>query len=181
MKIKTLLKELEKTRADFWNITPEVGEFLANLIIEKNFQTVLEIGTSNGYSALHLGQALTKTGGHLYTIESNFKKRFPLAQSNITKSGLTNITLILGHAPEAIPKQPEKFNMAFFDATKAEHLHYFQNLKNRITPGGLIITDNLHSHPEALKPFVETIKQTPHWQTAELPLGTGLLLAEYSP
>ncbi len=179
--INQLLKDLEKTRQTFWNITPEVGEFLANLIIEHNFQTVLEIGTSNGYSALHLARALTKTGGHLYTIESNLKKRFPLAQETFAKSGLTNITLILGHAPEAIPKTPEKFDLAFFDATKKEHLKYFQTLENRINKGGYIITDNIHSHPEALAPFIETIKKTPNWQTTELPLGTGLLLAKFLP
>lgn len=178
--VANLLQELEATRNQFWNITPEVGQFLRDLIIKHNLQTVLEIGTSNGYSALHLASALTQTGGHLYTIESNFKKRFPLAQENIKKSGLTNITLILGHAPEAIPAMPEKFDLAFFDATKKEHLKYFHALENRINPGGYIVTDNIHSHPEALAPFIETITQNPHWQTEEIALGTGLLLAQLS-
>lgn len=176
--VKQLLQELEKTREQFWNITPEVGQFLYDLMIENKYQTALEIGTSNGYSAIWLASALEQNGGHLYTIESNFKKRYPLAQENFQKSGLTNIHSILGHAPEAIPTEPKKFDFAFFDATKHEHLDYFQELKSRINPGGTIITDNIDSHRQELQSYIDTVKKEPGWQTTENSLGTGLLISQ---
>lgn len=174
----SLLHELEKTRDEFWNITPETGKFLNLLIKDRKYKTVLEIGTSNGYSGIWLAEALKETGGHLYTIESNLKKRFPLAKENFAKSGLNKyITQILGHAPEAIPASPKWLDMVFFDATKEEHLEYFEILKNRIKKGGMIITDNAISHQKILKIFINTLKNSPDWESITLNIGSGLMLS----
>ena len=179
--VKKLLKELEKTREDFWNITPEVGEFIYNLILDREYRSVLEIGTSNGYSGLWLASALEKTGGTLYTVESNKKKRWPLAQENFQKSGLNNIVSILGHAPEAIPDNPKSFDLAFFDATKFEHTSYFEHIQNRINKGGIIISDNINSHREVMQKYIDHINSQKNWQSQEFSLGTGLLISQFTP
>ncbi len=179
MTMQKLLRALEKTRHTFWNITPETGLFLNILIKDRKYKTILEIGTSNGYSAIWIANALKETNGHLYTIESNLKKRFPLAQANIEKSGLKKlITQILGHAPEAIPKTPKKFDMIFFDATKHEHLSYFDILKNRINKGGLIITDNILSHKKELTPYTKALSKNKNFHSEILDIGTGLMLSQ---
>ena len=175
--IKKLLNELEASRKTFWNISKETATFLSTLIKDRNYKTALEIGTSNGYSGIWLAEALSHTGGSLHTIESNLKKRFPLAKENFKKSGLKNIVQILGHAPEDIPVEPRTFDLAFFDATKCEHLLYWKALKDRINKGGCIITDNIHSHPKELKDYLETVKLDKNWYSEELPLGTGLLIS----
>ncbi|PIZ75474.1 hypothetical protein COY05_03880 [Candidatus Peregrinibacteria bacterium CG_4_10_14_0_2_um_filter_38_24] len=184
-KIKNLLNKLALTRETFWNIHEEVGEFLNLLIISQKYKTVLEIGTSNGYSGIWLAEALSQVAKtsktkspHLYTIESNLKKRFPLATENFKKAGLSKyITQILGHAPEVIPKTPHKFNLAFFDATKYEHILYWNAVKHRINKGGTIIVDNITSHKEALKNFTKEVQKDKSFTTITLPLGTGLLIA----
>lgn len=176
-KILALLAELEKTAKTYWNITPEVGRFLNEFIRKNNYQTVFEIGTSNGYSGIWLAEGLQHTGGTLYTIESHKKERYYLAQENFSKSGLTNINQILGHAPEDIPSEPKMFDLAFFDATKNEHLSYFLVLKDRINPGGAIITDNIDSHRSELEEYISTIEKTPGWKSEEIKLGTGLLIS----
>jgi len=56
--IKALLTELEKTRHIFWNISTETGIFLNQLIRTNNIKTILEIGTSNGVSAIWMTEAL---------------------------------------------------------------------------------------------------------------------------
>ncbi len=175
--IKTILRKLEQTREKYWNIPPETGQFLNILIKTRGFKKVLEIGTSNGYSAIWLGEALNNTGGHLWTIESNKKNRFPLATQNISKSGLKNITQILGHAPEAIPKTPRFFDLAFFDATKCEHQDYFNALKTRIKKGGTIITDNAISHADELEGYLKLVQKDKNWHTELLSIGTGLMLS----
>lgn len=174
--ILRLLKSLERTSTTYWNISPATGQFLNLLIKDQNYKTVLEIGTSNGYSGIWLAEALSQTKGHLYTMESNKKIRFFLAQKNFQKSGLKNITQILGHAPEAIPKIPKKLDLAFFDATKEEYILFFHLLKNRIKKGGMIIADNLYSHAKALKAFTKEIHSDSDWKVFELNLGTGLLI-----
>ena len=176
-KILSLLRELEKTSKQFWNISPETGAFLNTLIRDRDYTGVLEIGTSNGYSGIGLAEALSHTGGKLHTIESNFKKRYKLGQESFKKSGLNNITHISGHAPEDLPKTPRYFDLAFFDATKEEHLSYWEVLHKRIKKGGCIITDNAVSHQKALSPYIKAVKNTPNWETTLLQLGTGLLVS----
>src|SRR3990167_5522411 len=149
-KLQKLLRSLEKTRHLYWNIDRQTGQFLNLLIRERKFKTVLEIGTSNGYSALWLAEALTHNKGRLYTIESHKVDRYQLALKNFGKSGLKNIAPILGHAPQVIPKTPRIFDMAFLDATKYETIDYFKAIEKRIKKGGLIVTDNANTHKKSL-------------------------------
>ena len=177
-KVKTLLKDLEKTQKKFWNIDPQTGLFLKLLIEDRKYKSILEIGTSNGYSAIWMASALKSINGKIHTIESNKKIRYPLATKNIKKSGLSKyINSILGHAPEDIPKTPKMFDMAFFDATKYEHVEYFKTIKNRIKKGGCIITDNMASHEDQLSNYENTIKKTPGWKSYRINIGTGLLVS----
>ena len=57
-KTQDILKSLEKTQKEFWNISRVTAEFLYNLIVTSKSKNVLEIGTSNGYSGIWLGKAL---------------------------------------------------------------------------------------------------------------------------
>ncbi|PKL36448.1 hypothetical protein CVV38_00895 [Candidatus Peregrinibacteria bacterium HGW-Peregrinibacteria-1] len=176
--IKDLLQELESTRETYWNIPPETGRYLNKLIKDRKYKHILEIGTSNGYSAIWIAEALMHNNGTLYTIESHKKLRFNLAKENIARSGLTNIIQILGHAPEDIPLTPKYFDMAFFDATKKEHLNFFKTIENRINLNGMIITDNILSHQEVLTPYIEHLKSLPSWKSQIYPLGTGIMVSE---
>jgi len=177
-KILSVLAELEKTRTKFWNISPETGLFLNQLIRFQKIKTILEIGTSNGYSGIWLAEALMETGGHLHTIESNFKKRFDLGTSNFKKAGVSDvITQIKGHAPEAIPSTPKTLDLAFFDATKHEHLEYFHVLENRINKNGMIITDNAISHKKELAPYTKHLQKQKNWSSKLLGVGTGLFIS----
>lgn len=179
-KLLPLLKSLEKISDKYWNISRETGLFLNQIIRDRKYKTALEIGTSTGYSALHLAEALSQNKGRLYTIESNFKDRYQLAKNTFEKAaklGLKNITLISGHAPEAIPKMPKKLDFAFFDATKNEHLSYFKALSLRIKKGGMIITDNVVSHKKELATYIKHVKAQKNWHSVEIHIGTGLLVS----
>jgi predicted O-methyltransferase YrrM len=182
-KVQALLTKLEKTAKLFWNIPPETGLFLNNFIRLNKPANVLEIGTSNGYSAIWIAEALSqnttsKTKPQLYTIESNEKLRFPLAQKNIAKAGLqANVTQILGHAPEAIPPKPRKFDLIFIDATKYEHIDYLKALIPRTRKGSTIITDNAISHKKELKPYLKKVAKLKNFETHLLDIGSGLLIS----
>ena len=41
------------------------AEFLYNMIVDSKSKSVIEVGTSNGYSGIWLGKALKQTGGKL--------------------------------------------------------------------------------------------------------------------
>lgn len=176
--VAALLKLLEKDRDKYWNIDPKLGRLLFEIIFDRSYKTVLEIGTSNGYSALWMASALAKNNGRLYTIESHFRERFHLATENFYKAGLQkNIIQILGHAPEVIPKIPRKFDLIFLDATKAEYPLYFNAVKNRLKKGGLLISDNIQSHAKELLPFRKLLARDHRFISTEVSVGGGSLFS----
>ncbi len=172
------LKELEKTSKDFWNIAPETANFINMLLKISESKNVLEIGTSNGYSAIWIAYALKETGGHLTTIEF-WDNRQSLAIENFKKCGVDNlITTRLGSALQILENEiKEEFDFVFIDANKGEYLKYFELIHPLLKKGGIIAADNVLSHEEKVKPFVEKIKNDSEYQVEILNLPAGLLLA----
>lgn len=176
--ILDLLKNLEKISDIYWNIDPKTGCFLNLIINAYNCKHVLEIGTSNGYSGIWIAEALSRTKGHLYTIESHKKDRFGLAANNFKKAKLTkHITQILGHAPEIIPKKPKTFDLIFLDATKYEYTDYLKAIIPRTKKDSIIIADNIISHKKELQKFIKKIFTLKNFRSSKLNIGKGLLLA----
>src|SRR5687767_6385756 len=68
------------------NISPDTGELLAILVRATKSRSILEIGTSNGYSTLWLAQAVEPLVGSVVTIESSAAKA-ELARRNFDRSG----------------------------------------------------------------------------------------------
>ena len=101
------LKELEKTQRQFWNISRVTGEFLNLLIRTAKSKSILELGTSNGYSGIWIGKALKETGGELTTIEF-YEKRIKPARENFEKCGVLDIiTTLEGSAIKLLEYMPD--------------------------------------------------------------------------
>jgi predicted O-methyltransferase YrrM len=178
-KIQKILESLAKNKSKYWNISPETGQFLNDFILSHDIKSVLEIGTSTGYSGIWIAEALSHTNGHLFTMESH-KERFALGEESFKKSGLSPfITHIFGHAPEKIPENI-LFDLAFFDATKYEHISYFEKIKTQIHPGGFLIADNFLSHNKELSSFLDHLKSYPNLKTSEELVGSGLLIVYFN-
>ncbi len=176
---EVVLKRLEETQHDFWNIARSTGNFINMLIKMVNAKNVVEVGTSNGYSGIWISKALKETGGHLTTIEF-YEKRIVLAQANFKTCGVADIIDIKqGSAIEVLEQIPEDevVDFAFIDANKAQYIDYFRILDKHIKSGGIITADNITSHAEKVKPFVDAIKGNPNYQVEILDLPAGLLVA----
>ena len=107
-KLKSRLQELEKTLDDFWNVSPQTGCFISMLVKAINAKNVLELGTSNGYSALWISDALRYTDGHLTTLEF-WEKRQCLARQYAEECGLSDyITFKIGQAYDIIVNELQK-------------------------------------------------------------------------
>jgi predicted O-methyltransferase YrrM len=50
-------------------VTPDVGRFLHNLVLAARPRSLIEIGTSGGYSTVWIGTAARAVGGTLTTLE----------------------------------------------------------------------------------------------------------------
>lgn len=176
------LREVQKvTGAEnrYWICGPETGRFLYDKVVEVGAKNVLEFGTSVGYSAMWMVKALMQTGGHIWTVESH-KERGDSAADNFR--GLEAfVTLVRGHAPEVLSLGgfPEMLDLVFFDATKYEHLSYFEAVYPKLRDGGILIVDNVISHGEGnmMREFLKTVKEHPCMRTEILNIGSGLMVS----
>ncbi len=177
-KTETVLAELEKTQKQFWNISRVTAEFLYTLIRDKKAKNVLEIGTSNGYSGIWLGKAVKANGGHLTTIEF-YDKRLDVAKENFKTCEVDDvITPLQGSALMHLEYLPDDFEIdfAFVDANKSEYIKYFEIIDKHLKKGGIIACDNVLSHEEKCKPFIDAINAHPNYENVVLPLPAGLSL-----
>ena len=179
------LTELEQTRKDFWNLPHESANFINMLIKMNQIKTVLEIGTSNGYSAIWICNALKETGGHLVSLEF-WQKRIDLAEVNLEECKLREfatikcgsaLTLIQELEPKDFKNDKLELDMIFIDANKSEYIKYFELVHPLLKKGGIILADNVTSHQETTHPFMEEIYGRKDYQVELLPFDGGLLMA----
>lgn len=173
------LKELELTQKDFWNVSRTTGVLINTLIKVMNAQSVLEIGTSNGYSGLWITKALKTTGGKFTTIEY-FDKRQSIAADNFKKCGVFDIVRFLQGS--AIPileslSSDEKFDFVFIDANKIEYVKYFELIKPHLCEKALVVADNITTHPEKVQTFIDAVDADDNFQYTILDIPGGLLIA----
>lgn len=174
---ESVLNRLEKTAKLYTNIAPENGQFLSILTQSIHAQYVLEVGTSNGYSALWFASALKETGGILITLE-NDPIRAQEAQSNLNEAGLDDIVDIrVGNALDEISKCDPTFDLVFLDAEKGEYLQYLILALPNIRPGGLIIADDTITMRDEMLNYVDFVFNTPQLDSVEIPLDDGIILS----
>lgn len=147
------------------SVPPEDGRFLRILAQSTGAKTVVEIGTSNGYSALWISMGLQNTGGKLTTFEIDAEK-VKMARANFKDAGVDNIvTVVEGDAHQKIKDLKGPLDLVFIDAEKEGYPDYLKQLLPLVRPGGLILAHNTTNTRGPLKDFVETIKTHPNLVT----------------
>ena len=112
-------------------------------MIKNKPSKILEIGTAVGYSAICFSEFLS-ANGKIDTIERD-EERYLEAIKNIKNFGLENrITLIFNDAFNV--QIDKKFDLIFFDAAKAQNIHFFTYFEKNLEKHGTIITDNIFFH-----------------------------------
>ena len=174
---ESVLKRLEKTAKEYTNIAPENGQLLAILIRSIRAKNVLEIGTSNGYSAIWLAAALKETGGRLITLEFD-PGRAAEAKAHLQEIGLDHIVDVrIGNALDEIPKCDETFDLVFLDAEKNEYRRYLELALPNIRPGGLIVADDTVTMRDEMLDYIEFVFSTPQLHSVDIPLDDGIILS----
>lgn len=117
-------------------------DFLTTFIIKNQIDTVLEVGTAIGYSAIMM--ALASPNIKITTIEKD-KDRYLEALKNVKRFELEDrITLIFNNALDT--KIKDKFDLVFIDAAKGKNRDFFSFYEKNLNSNGYIITDNMDFH-----------------------------------
>ena len=156
-------------------------------------ETILEVGTAVGFSALLMSE-YGPEDCHITTIEK-YEKRIPVARENFRRAGKEErITLLEGDAAEILQKMTGAYDMIFMDAAKGQYIHFLPDVLRLLAPGGILLSDNvlqdgnilesrfavtrrnrtIHSR---MREYLYELKHHPQLETVILPVGDGVTLS----
>ncbi|MGW8379906.1 class I SAM-dependent methyltransferase [Streptomyces sp. ODS28] len=158
------------------NMTPEAARLIALLIRVQRSAAVLEIGTSNGYSAIWFADAVRDTGGRLTTVETD-GARVEEARRNLRSAG------VAGHAEvrhadggEVLARASDaSVDLVVLDAERPAYADYWPHLRRVLAPHGVLAVDNAVSHGAQLAAFRELLDGAPEFAVALHEVGDGVL------
>jgi predicted O-methyltransferase YrrM len=140
-----LLLELER-QAQEENVPivgPVVGELLYILARSTNSQTILELGTAAGYSAIFLAWGLSGPDGKLITLERD-KAMATRAKENISRAGLADrVEVRVGEVIPILETLKGPYDLIFMDIDKEDYAGTLPACHRLLRLGGLLVVDNV--------------------------------------
>ena len=165
---------------------------MKEIIGNRKFKRILEIGTAVGYSALCFSEFLNDNG-EIDTIERN-EEMIKQAKENIKiLKGNKKINLYEGDAVEVLPTLNNEYDMVFIDAAKGKYPFFLEQALRMLKKDGIIFADNIlykgyvmsdynkHKQRTAVTHLREYIKLTtedPKLDTVILEVGDGLAVTK---
>jgi caffeoyl-CoA O-methyltransferase len=158
-------------------VAPTTGRFLFSLVAPQADCEVLEIGGSRGYSAIWLAAGVRHLGGRVLSLEHDPVKA-EAWRRNVADAGLDEwAELVEGDAFETLRGIDDVFDVVFIDAEKDDYEELFALARPTLEPGGLVVADNVLSHPDPLARYSAARQADPTLVSITVPLDRGLELS----
>ena len=187
-RVRTVLERLEREDADererglpaaerSRQVARTTGQFLLALVSPQTDCEVLEIGGSRGYSAVWLAAGVRALGGRVLSLENDPAKATAWRR-NVADAGLDDwAELVEGDAFETLERIDDVFDIVFLDAEKDDYERLFALARAKLEPGGLVVADNVLSHPDPLAQYSAARQADPSLSSVTVPLDRGLELS----
>lgn len=166
-------------------------QFIETLLEIRKPESILEVGTAVGYSALQFSKHL-KQGGKIVTMELD-EKTANIARANICDLGMEDVIEVINtDAYEYMKTLEGPFDVVFIDAAKGQYLKYLEEALRLTRPGSLIIADNVllrgmvmgdytgHKHRTAvtrLREYISSITTNPNLVSCVMDVGDGVAVS----
>jgi predicted O-methyltransferase YrrM len=155
---------------------------LNTLIKGMKARTILELGTSYGYSTVWLAEAARATGGKLVTLEVS-KNKQDYARNMLARAGLAaHVEFRLGDARETLASLTGPFDFVLLDLWKDLYIPCFDLFYPKLSAGALVAADNMLLPKEygddALK-YRKHVRSKPDIDSILLTVGAGVELSRY--
>ena len=155
-------------------VPPETGRFLFSLVAPQTDCEVLEVGAGRGHSTIWFGAGVRYLGGRVVSLEKSPEIAAEWRR-NVAEAGLDEwVELIEGDALETLESLDDVFDVVFLDAAKPEYERYFELVRSKVEPAGLILADNVLSHEEALGSYSRARQADPTLSSVTVPIGSGI-------
>jgi predicted O-methyltransferase YrrM len=159
------------------NLAPDAAELLGVTLRIAGAQDVVEIGTSNGYSAIWLADAVRDTGGSVVSVDVAASVE---AVTNVRHAGLSAYARFeIADGGEFLARQPaESVDLLFLDAERTEYPSWWPHPQRVLRPGAVLAMDNVLSHPHEVAPFLALLES---FTGTTVAVGKGLYLGLLRP
>ena len=183
---EALLERMEQFAAesDHPIADPEVAQLMRLLVRARRPKHLIEVGTNIGYSVITLGREVDDDAV-IETVELN-RGILTIAKGFVAEARLAcEVRFHEGAALEVLPKLAGPFDFVFIDCVKYEYEAYLDALLPKLTPGAVIVCDNLlwkgqvaegvhDQSTDGLRAFNRRIATDPRLLTTILPVGDGV-------
>lgn len=174
-------------------IRKEMGNLLKVLLLLKQPQKILEVGTAVGYSSILMSENMPQNCC-ITTIE-NYEKRIPVAKNNFKRAGKEEvITLLEGDAMDILKELDGTYDFIFMDAAKGQYINFLPELLRLMPAGGLLISDNVLQEGDIvesrygvtrrnrtihtrMREYIYTLTHAEQLETSIVPIGDGITLS----
>ncbi len=163
-------------------VGPETGRLINILARSLQAPTILEIGTSYGYSGIWLAEAARASGGKVITLElQDYKSAH--AREKAREAGLEgHIDFRVGDALQLIEGLDEKIDFVLLDLWKDLYVPALHAFYPRLNPGAIVVADNMiRPGGENARLYSEAVRALPGMTSVLLPVGTGIEVSRYNP
>ena len=160
-------------------VGPQTGQLINILARSLDGPTILEIGTSFGYSGIWLAEAARVAGGRLVTMELHgYKSDF--AREMAEKAGLAeHVEFQVGDAVQLIADLPSGIDFVLVDLWKDLYVQCLNAVLPKLNPGAILVADNVRPGKEDTRAYVLAVRDTPKMVSLHLPVGQGLEISRY--
>ena len=162
-------------------VGPRTGALLRLLAESREAPRILELGTSYGYSTIWLADGARSRGGRVTTIEL-YEYKSAFARDMAAKAGLSeSIDFLVGDAVELIGALDEPVDLVLLDLWKDLYLRCFEAFLPRLSPGAIIVADNMNPERDVISAYGRAVRSTPGMTSIALPIGHKLEISRYEP
>lgn len=181
-------------------IGPESGGVLRLLARLTNATRVFEFGSGYGYSAYWFLQGMDD--GRIVLTEFD-EDELEMGREFFARAELTeHATFEHGDAMETIERYDGPFDIVLIDHQKHRYAEAFERVKPKLSPGGIVIADNIMSGPidfdrlrgymagerglpdpatdketEGIGRYLKTVRTDAAFETIVLPIGSGISIS----
>ena len=162
-------------------VGPNTGQLINILARSLKAPTILELGTSFGYSGIWLGEAARASGGRLITMElHDYKSAF--AREMAARAGLADaIDFRVGDAVRMIGELQTGLDFVLVDLWKELYVPCLEAFYPRLNPGAIIVADNMLGPDPNVKVYGRAVRAKAGITSVLLPVGAGIEVSRFEP
>jgi predicted O-methyltransferase YrrM len=160
-------------------IGPDTGRLLNILIKAAKARSILELGTSYGYSTLWLADAAADTDGQVVSLElADYKAAY--AREALGRAHLADrVNILVGSVLDTLPRLKGPFDFVLIDVWKELYVPCLDLVYPKLSPGAFVVADNM-IYPQATQAEVASYRRRVReleFDSVLLPVGSGIELS----